>query len=182
MNSYTWNVLVMYLGALVGWLTHPIVWLPLGFTPFRALHYLGVSARQESGWNKDASGDGGNSVGILQFNVKTWPALTGLDLEERKNCFKAGYYAIVFIQDALLHDWMWWVQLRVPVYGIAALRWMWTHGVSKAPSPAEAWDTMKKEGQTWKWYWYLLPLFGFLSVSLLGSVAYFGYRAKRRRG
>lgn len=189
------SILGMILGITWGWLTHPIVWLPFSLLgPFRAIALLLACAKQESGYNPLAEGDIGNkygsSVGMLQFNASRWPSLTGAkrengewvggrSLEDRKSCFWSGYYAIVYIQDALLSDLGWWWQLRTPVVAIASLRWMWTHGNEDAPELAEAWPKMKAEGQTWGAY--LLWSAVFVPVSLAIMAGLYFLKLKKRR-
>ena len=182
----TWSqwktIFGLMLGITAGWLTHPLVWWISFFGPFRLIGLVLATANQESGFNAAAIGDTesskGNSAGPLQFNTSTWPALTGRDLADRHNCFLSGYYAVVYIQDALLSDWDWWWQLRIPVLGFASIRWMWTHGVSDAPALFnQAWPTMKAEGRSWKGYLVSAAVFG--SLSLLAAAVLAGIQWKK---
>lgn len=148
-----WSAFVMTLGGLVGWLTHPVIWLVAG--PFRWIALLNMTAAQESGWNAEAVGDStskyGNSVGMLQFNTSRWPSLTGRDLEDRTSPFLSGYYGAVYVQLALLTSWSWW-SLGLPLYGAAVMRYMWTHGVSASAAEKaseEAWDIFLQEGKSY---------------------------------
>lgn len=166
------------LGVALGWLTHPMVWLPVSlFGPFRLISLVLACANQESGFNPLAEGDIGNkngsSVGVLQFNYSRWPSLTnGRDLDDRKSCFWSGYYAVVYIEDALQADWDWWWHLRTPVLCLASIRWMWTHGPAEAPAFADAWPAMKAEGRTWKGYLILSAIFVPIGLFFIAALSF----------
>jgi len=140
---------LLLVGGLLGWLLHPVLWLAAG--PFRWLALLTMTAAQESGYNRDAAGDGGDSVGMLQFNVKSWPTLTGRPLEDRASPFWSGFYAARYVQLGLLTSWGWW-KLALPIEGPAVMRWMWTHGISASAADDDAstmWSTFRGEGHSY---------------------------------
>lgn len=147
------DVAILHVAALVGWFTHPLLWPVSYFNPFLFLLAIGATASQESTYNRDAAGDGGDSVGMLQYNIATWPDLTGRDLGDRTSPWWSGYYAAAYVQDALLASWAWWPALMVPVFRIAAFRRMWTNGVSARTAESvwsEAWTDASSIGErTW---------------------------------
>jgi hypothetical protein len=124
-SSEGWlSLAALLFGGLLSWLAHPGVWLVAG--PFRWLAMLAATASQESGFNREAVGDAGRSVGILQFYDSTWQGL-GYDLENRTNCAWQGWAAGAYVQAAIADD-LRWLAIVAPVYGFPLLRVLWTSG------------------------------------------------------
>ena len=128
-----WNVAVLVVGALAGWLTHPLVWVVAG--PFRWIALLLGTAAGESGYAADAYNDedghpNGGSRGLLQFQDATWENLTG-SLDGRDSPFLQGFYAARYVSHGLLSDWRWWA-IALPVYGFGVIRVMWWRGNSSS--------------------------------------------------
>jgi len=152
----------LHVGALVGWLTHPTLWLI--YSPARWLLYVGVTASQESGGVLTATGDGGASVGLLQFKDTTWTAiLPDVPLEKRLDPYWQGYAAGVYVQTALLTRWKWWPALAIPVWGMGAMRRLWRSGIASADGAFSWADTGAPAyagGRVWPTYlrWVLLAL------------------------
>lgn len=116
---------LLAVGALAGWIVTPLLWPVAG--PVRWVALVLATSAQEAGYSSTAAGDDGDSVGMLQFNVNTWPALTGRDLDDRTSPFLSGFYAARYVAEALLASPRWWL-LGVPVVGFVVMRWMWTNG------------------------------------------------------
>lgn len=179
------NVLVLHLAALVGFVTHPLVWAVSLFNPAVYLMAIGATAGQESDYSATAAGDDGDSVGLLQFNVNTWPDLTGRELADRTSPWWSGYYAAAYVQDALLASWLWWPLLMIPVFRIAAYRHLWTHGAS-ASSAESAWseswsDETSIGNRTWPAYRFWLLVFGAPALVIAGMLVVLLRRAWRGR-
>ena len=148
-------------GALAGFVVSPLLWPAFLFNPFLFMFSVLGMAAQESTWNDAATGDGGNSYGALQFNVGSWPGLTGLDMERARSAVLAGFFAARYVADALRASWGWWL-IMVPVYGHALMRWMWTHGTSASAAKSgrtDAWAAAGAESHTWPGYRGLLVVF-----------------------
>jgi hypothetical protein len=129
-------LLLVWLGGLVGWALHPLVWLAFG--PFRWLAFLSATAAVESRFDTNAVGDldkSDASYGILQFNAR--PELQG-------KAFQSGQEAGRYVQDAILAHPSWLLALLIPVWGWVAFRQLWTRGASgidDAWKPASANET-----------------------------------------
>ena len=177
------SIIGMWAGGLAGYVTHPMLWFGIG-SPFRWLHYLTVTASQESGYNAGAVGDvetGIPSYGLLQFRASTWEPLTGRPATDATKCWLAGYYAAAYVQDALLTYVKWWL-VRVPVYGMGVMRRMWRSGISQSSADgATSWADTGAESyagsRVWPSYLAWLPFFFLLSASF--SYVLYDYRIKR---
>lgn len=144
MTPQTWKqwqtALLVMLGATLGLVRYPLAILAGG--PLARAIRAFAHASQESAFQVDAVGDGGSSIGVLQWN-------SGNDTvpqELRRSAFWSGWYQPAEVQRALLHSWRWWV-LAVPVLGFGAERYLWTHGYSAASARA-AWSG-DAAGVTW---------------------------------
>lgn len=154
-----WNLTLLVLGTLLGWLTTPIVWATMG--PFRTIARIGATAAQESGYNASAfNAERTGSLGMLQFQQDTWESLGGT-ADDRESPFWSGYYGVKYIGAGLLTSWKWWA-IGIPIFGLAIMRFMWTSGISASSAEralSEAWERASSEGQTFKAYlWWRLPL------------------------
>ena len=137
-SSAQWGAwLSMSLGGLLGWLFSPRVWIAtLG--PWRWWSMLSGSAAQESFYTADAQGDEGNSWGILQFGSGAWESATGntptfdTGTDARLSPFRSGYAAARYVNAGLKTTWRWYPKLMCPVLGFAAMRMMWTGGLSES--------------------------------------------------
>ena len=98
---------------------------------------LSGSAAQESFYNADAQGDEGASWGILQFGSGAWESAIGNPptfdetTDARLSPFKSGYAAARYVNAGLKTTWRWYPKLMCPVLGFAAIRMMWTGGLSE---------------------------------------------------
>lgn len=148
--AYWWNLVQLLAGGFIGWIFHPVIWLVAG--PFRWSALLYMTAAQESGFNAaNTSGDNGDSWGMVQFNVNSWPDLTGRALEDRLSPFLSGYYSARYVANGLYTSWSWW-SLGLPIYGAAVMRYMWTHGISASSADkagTEAYDIFVGEGKSY---------------------------------
>lgn len=120
-------LLRVWLGGIAGYIVSPTLWLAfpglLGW-----LVSLAITAAQESAYLADAEGDGGESLGVLQFYVPTREALGMTDAHALSPAW-SGYYAARYVQGALLTDIRWWA-IALPILGTPFLRFLWTHGPS----------------------------------------------------
>lgn len=158
-TSAQWSALIaLQAGAFFGWVTTPTLWLFAG--PFRWFAMIGGMASAESAYDRDAVGDIGNSLGMLQFSKGMWMAASGTDPfavpsglqgverspddsytadDPRFSPFQSGYIAAKYTQIALVNTPRWWT-LILPVYGFAVLRYMWTCGVDTRCAERPAFD------------------------------------------
>ena len=170
-----WPTLVaLALGAFVGWLMAPGIWLAFG--PFRWLAFVLAASDQESSYNPAAAGDDGGSVGVLQFAASTWQVVSGgSDDADRTSAFLSGYYAPRMVEAAFDADSRWFWYLACPVLGYAAFRHLWTHGYGSADSLADAWSETSAEAASWSAFlaWRGLSLIPVLALLpfLLAPVA-----------
>lgn len=147
------------LGGLLGWLTHPAVWLVAG--PFRwsALLY-GTISQESDGVENARNPERQTSLGICQFQTDTWNTSApgrwatatpeGTSEDPRLSPFKSGYVATCYVQDALTAD-LRWLAIAPPVVGFAMLRLLWTGGIGSIEygTFAEALDRTKAESRAW---------------------------------
>ena len=140
------TILPLVLGLLLGWLMNPILWLIA--SPPRWIAMVLARAAQESGYSASVGGDGGASVGILQFNVANIGVYGDEDASPdwRTSPYASGRAAADYVADALTTSWRWWI-LRVPVLGPVALGHLWTHGLSGYGSLDEAGAEAAAEGR-----------------------------------
>lgn len=124
-------------GLLAGWVAHPSLWLAVG-SPVRWLHLVLSRAWVESRFNPDAVGDGGRSVGVLQFVDSTRAALFPEWTSEQWACpARQGWAAAAYVAAALAACPRWYVRLRLPApWGPAALSYLWTCGASRSCATA----------------------------------------------
>jgi len=117
-------VLLLTGAVLVSYLCHPKAWI-LG--PLGAVRRAWSVAEQESGWNPDAAGDNGGSVGLLQFSNDKADWYGG---DWRRSALLSGWAWGRYVS---LFEWAWIVRFAVPVYGYAYMRYAWTHGAAGDP-------------------------------------------------
>jgi hypothetical protein len=123
------------LGTLLGYVVHPRIWLTLT-GPFRWWSFMSATMAQESNYTADASGDDGQSLGVLQFGTMHLSGFIGADsltsgsADPRLSPFKSGYYAAKYVSDTLSNSFSWYWKTAVPVLGFSAIRMMWTGGSS----------------------------------------------------
>jgi hypothetical protein len=127
------NRTAMLLGAVLGMVLTPgMVLFPLS----RMVRGLTVTARVESDWDPDASGDAGESIGLLQFNdvnadLLPWDGW-------RTSPLWSGYAAVRYI-DRTVRGRAAWRLLAPDADGLAAWRSLWVQGrVQLTPSGADA--------------------------------------------
>ena len=181
LTSGKWSsILLMLAGGMVGWLLNPSIWLVAG--PVRWCALLLTRAAQESGYSAGAAGDGGASVGILQFNVANIDTYGDGTSTWRSSPFRSGLAAAEYVSDALSASWSWWSAIRKPWSGVAAFGHLWTHGLSGYASLDTA--AAEADAETWTWpsakLWTLVLVVP-ATVLLLGIVAFGAYRYRRRR-
>lgn len=117
-------------GGLVGWVTHPVIWLAWG--PFRWSCVLVAYASQESAFNPSAvhvEGEG-DSAGILQYNTSEVNSGLLPSADVRLSSFWSGYYAAVRWQRAFTGTWgglVWLAFCALPVVGYAYARRGWRY-------------------------------------------------------
>jgi hypothetical protein len=165
----------MQAGGFLGWLTTPVLWVFAG--PFRWFALLGGMASQESAYDRDAVGDLGMSVGILQFGKSMWdvasgtggllsPPMTAAERawwesgesgtvrpdDPRFSPFQSGYLAAKYVRIAIIETPRWWT-FAIPLYGFAVMRYMWTCGTSKTCGERPAFDstTVTSGAKRGKW-------------------------------
>jgi len=154
-SAARWSALLsLQAGGFLGWITTPSLWIFAG--PFRWFAMLGGLASAESAYDRDAVGDMGTSVGILQFGKASWTAVTGYvfpdaanadfqDTDPRLSPFQSGYVAAKYVRMAVVNTPRWWT-LALPLYGFAVLRYMWTCGPSAACAERPAFDSTRISG------------------------------------
>jgi len=172
-TSARWaSLFAMQAGGFLGWLTTPVLWVFAG--PFRWFALLGGMASQESAYDRDAVGDLGLSVGILQFGKSMWSAASGKDPwapgvsygvegpveaddkyqsdDPRFSPFQSGYLAAKYVRISIIETPRWWTFI-IPLYGFAVMRYMWTCGTSKTCGERPAFDgtTVASGAMRGKW-------------------------------
>lgn len=124
---------MMLLGAVLGMILTPGMIL---FPASRMFRGLSVTARVESDWDPDASGDGGESIGLLQFNDVNADLLPWQGW--RRSPLWSGYAAVRYI-DRTVRGRAAWRLLAPDADGLAAWRSLWVQGrVQLTPSGADA--------------------------------------------
>lgn len=174
-----WKTLVLLsLGTLAGWLTHPVLWLVGG--PFRWWAMMMSTASQESSFNAMAEGDDGMSIGVLQFWKPTWEALGMVNPDDRMRPFLVGYIATRYVQNAIVAD-LRWLYIGLPFVGMGVLRHLWTNGPASATGVVRAgWNQMMDDAEP-----FVLPSWIFFRI--ISSVPAFFlcraiYRLKPKKG
>lgn len=125
-------------GALAGYLVGPWQavtaargpwWTPLAWYlsvgPVRFVAWVLASGWVESAFNRDAVGDAGLAVGVLQYHDGS---VLPVDLEARRSPFWSGYFATEYTITAQQGRPWWPFVLRTPVLGYLAFRWSWRSG------------------------------------------------------
>jgi hypothetical protein len=128
-NSERWASLgKLWAGTLAGWIATPGIWLAV-WGPRRYLAMVSAMAFCESRYSWSAENESETAQGILQYITPTWEALWPIEhaLPHRDDEYAQGYAVALYIRDRTLNRWGWTWRLAVPVYGYAALRWIWTH-------------------------------------------------------
>lgn len=122
--SRWYAALLLTLGAIVAWATCPRLW-PMG--PFGAARRVWAIAAQESGFNPDASGDAGASIGILQYNdaKADWYGEGW-----RSSPFLSGFAFRKYWLDA---PWPWLWRIWLPGVGVYWVRYAWVKGYAGDP-------------------------------------------------
>lgn len=172
-GSQWWSALRLIFWGLLSWITHPLIWVVMG--PFRWSAFLLATASQESSYNPEASGDGGRSIGILQFLDDTWTSLDLGDLDRRYDVRWQAWAAGKYVQVALLDGWGWVWRLFLPYFGAGYGRLLWTRGIVGGLEPdfdgmIENWDSEGNARPAWN-TWRLISL----------PLAYFTYMCVRSR-
>lgn len=147
-------------GGLLAWITHPLVWIAFG--PARWCAFLLATSAQESTYNNDAVGDGGRSVGALQFYDSTWEGLGMGDLDRRKSAWWSTWAAAKYVGDAFATDIGWVWRLAIPYYGAGYGRLLWVNGVSSGLTRSfdqmvSYWDSEGAARTAWN-TWRLISL------------------------
>lgn len=123
------------LGALLGYFLNPRIWLTLT-GPFRWWSMISAMMAAESDYTADASGDEGQSLGVLQFGSMHLAdfvgssALSSGEGDPRLSPFKSGFYSAKYVSSTLSNSFDWYWKMATPVLGFSALRMMWTGGSS----------------------------------------------------
>lgn len=140
------------LGFLLGWLTHPALWLLGG--PFRWAALLWGTWSQESGLNPDQfNPERLGSGGLGQFQADTWNLIMPSRWatatygawpsdDPRRSPWLQGLAAALYVNAAVGSDlrWLW---IGAPVYGFPWVRVLWRngiHGLSALPTWREVTD------------------------------------------
>lgn len=122
-------------------------------------------------------GDGGRSLGILQF-LDTTRAALGMTDDQALSPLWSGYYGAVYVSQALLSDWSWWYSLSLPFYGAGALRVLWRSGIGAASSWRDGLATEYAGAAYWPAYarWVAVPFI--LTIMFAYAIIYKGDRLK----
>ena len=175
-SSARWGALgLLWLGALLGYLVSPLVWLVAG--PIRWLGWMAATAATESGYNPDAQGaeeNGTTSYGMLQFNSTNAYLFRGVSWSSP---FWQGIAAARYVQSAILTDWR-WLLLRLPFVGFEILRLLWRGGPGSAGRWAEAASYTEERARSAARAWSLVLFI----PSVLFSGWLFGLLWHGRRG
>lgn len=188
-NSEQWyGALAMTLGALLSWFAHPLVWPVSWFSPFYWVAMIWTTAAQESGFDPQATGDEGRSVGILQFHDANEGIIYKTD--NRRSPFWSGYLSAKYVQKAIIHDWR-WLAIASPVIGMAWFRWLWTSGPSSEALVAgwtgndtgeTAWSRFRSEGIAFGAWWTYNVIGLLLSAGTVAGVyAWFTRDTKKKK-
>lgn len=124
------------LGALSGWIIHPVLW-PVG--PFCWVARILATAETESGFSPTAAGDDGASVGPLQFKADTWVSVSAAPLSARTEGYASGVAAASYVSLAIATNWR-YMLVYVPFFGSIYMREIWRAGSGSTPSWSEAWS------------------------------------------
>lgn len=122
------NSLYLIFWGLISWMLHPLVWVVMG--PMKWTAFLQMTAAQESSYGTNTVGDGGRSIGILQFFDDTWEDLDLGDLDRRNTIRWSAWGAGTYVQSALLTDAGWIWRLFIPYFSAGYGRVLWTNGVT----------------------------------------------------
>ena len=91
---------------------------------------------QESNYDASASGDEGDSLGVLQFGTMhlsgflSTSTLDSSTSDPRLSPFRSGFYSARYVNQTLGVSFSWIWKMAVPVLGFSAVRMMWTGGSS----------------------------------------------------
>jgi hypothetical protein len=201
---------MLWTGALAGYFVGPWLaaangrirwWEPLVFyvavgTPARWLAWVTGAAWVESGFDPDAVGDNGKSVGVLQYNAGAM-----VRPEDRASPFWSGFAAADYVATAASStptsrdsprprtDWkVWfgryvcpWLTLRLPFVGYLGFRWSWRSGAApcgwRALLDAPRWERERRAALVvWTVLAVAVVAMGVPAVGLPWTVA------RRRRG
>jgi len=149
----------LVVGGLVSWLLHPLVWI---VGPIKFVAILLATAAQESTYNSEASGDGGRSIGALQFLDSTWTGLDMGDLDRRTSAWWSSWAAAKYIGGAFVDEpgWIW--RILFPYFGGGYARLLWVNGVTSGltrdfSAMVEYWDSEGAARTAWN-TWRLISL------------------------
>lgn len=137
-------VLTLISGALWGWLVYPFVAVAAGSAPWWAIPLFWASVGPlrwavwvvtagwiESGWNADAVGDGGTSIGVLQFNdgARVQPG-------DRRSVWDSATAAVPYTMAVGSSDTksylLRFLGFRIPLVGFMSWRVWWRYGAEPA--------------------------------------------------
>lgn len=144
-----WSALVLFwLGAIIGYITHPLCWVAIG--PLCWLAILGGIARTESNFNPLAGAaeeNGTSSRGIAQFNDSN--VRNGMiGDKERLSPFWSGWTTGEYLQAAVIANPLWALAFRTPILNWGYARLLWTGGAGNLQGLAEAIAAMTKSPQS----------------------------------
>lgn len=139
MLGRAWSVACLLTGGAAGYLVGPWLavlrrrapwWAPFAFYlaigPVRWFPWLVAGSWVESAWKTDAVGDGGTSLGILQYNDGA-----AVRPGDRGSAFWSGFVASEYtITVAARGGVTSFFALRWPLLGYLAWRWSWRSGTS----------------------------------------------------
>jgi len=135
------TVVCVLLGGAAGYLVGPWLavlrrgapwWAPFAFYlsvgPLRWFPWLVAGSWVESDWLANAIGDGGSSVGVLQYNDGA-----AVKPKDRGSAFWSGFAAAEYtVTVAARGGVASFVALRWPIVGYLAWRWSWRSGTAPA--------------------------------------------------
>jgi hypothetical protein len=152
-------------GAVAYIAANPGRWWLFVFLP-RIIRGLWATAASESNFNPSAQGDQGTSVGILQFQRRTWERLGGGDITDPR---EQGAAAIAYILEA---GPSWGGRLLSP-FGRPLLAWrtLWVGGRSYAyPPDSETIERLTGENTLGRRAWSAPPWQWFGAWLLVGGI------------
>ena len=105
--------------------------------------------------------------------------------EQALSPFWSGYYASVYVSEALMADWRWWYALRLPYYGAGAIRVLWRGGIGAAEDWRKGMDESYAGAAFWPTYWRwvtvptLITVVFFYGLYAKGDKILIGYKSGR---